>query len=195
MTGRGAAALTTLACGLAAAGFLWTLAALGWRIADLPAVTAPLPADATLSQQLTQINGQHPFGSGGAGKDGAEAASAPSPAGGWRLLATMAAADGGGTALLDRDGSEVTLVRPGDVLAGGERVTRILVDGIDLASPGGTRRVPLAPALTQEEPPRPGRGDVSPSGAAAAVAAAVAAREGAPLQAFDIENVRPVSGH
>jgi hypothetical protein len=189
MTGRGAAALTTLACGLAAAGALWTLAALGWRVADLPAVTAPFPADAALPQQLAQINGQHPFGTGRAGKGGAEALAA-SPAGSWRLLATMAATDGGGTALLDRDGGDVTVVRPGDALDGGERVSRILTDGIELASGGGTRRLALAPALTQEEPPRLGRGDVSPPGAAAA-----AAREGAPPRASDMENVRPASGH
>jgi hypothetical protein len=63
------------------------------------------------------------------------------------LLATIASADGRGTALLERDGGEVKVLQHGDMLAPGEQVSTIAVNGIELSTSNGKRRIELASFL------------------------------------------------
>lgn len=137
--------LATLACGAAGLGLLWTLASLGWRLADLPQAVAPLAPDRVAQQHVAQINGPHPFGVAATrgGASASEAAAADPSAGRWHLLATLATGSGGGTAMLDRAGGEVRIVRQGEWLSPGRRVARILPGGIEVDGPGGTQRIDL----------------------------------------------------
>ncbi len=170
-------ALATLACGAAGLGLLWTLASLGWRLADLPQAVAPLAPDRVVQQHVAQINGPHPFGLAAArgGTAASEADAADPSAGRWHLLATLAAGSGAGTAMLDRAGGEVRIVRQGEWLSPGRRVARILPSGIEIEGPGGTQRIDLQDFLPfwgasppqgegagRLEPALPGR-DSSPS--------------------------------
>jgi hypothetical protein len=141
--------LATLGCVVSVGVFAWVLAMFFWQVAGPLTSTAPLSPDPILKKRIALISAQHPFGIATAG-DQAGASSTSDDAtgsGGWRLLATIASVDGRGTALLERDGHEVKVLQYGDMLAPGEQVSAIGVNGIELTTPQGKRRMELATFL------------------------------------------------
>jgi hypothetical protein len=169
-----APALATLGAVLAAGVLTWVLAGLCWRVLGPAPLAAPAPADPPIAKRLAAIIARRPFGVAAA----ADAPGAPGAAStSWRLLATLASADGQGMALLQRDGDEAQLVQPGTVLPTGERVDAITRDAVAMSGGSGPRRIELAV---------PADAPTTPAGAATASRQA----DGAPPPPGNIVNVR-----
>lgn len=123
---------------------LWLLVGLqaaywGWRVWGNPVPEPrPLPAGSVAAVDPARI--ARALGAGAsAAPSGAVSAPAPAPAaaGGWRLTGVIADRDGGGAAVLVRDGAPARAYRVGSTLPDGWRVSRIERTAVWLAPAQG----------------------------------------------------------
>lgn len=116
----------------------------GWRVwGNLPPEPQPLPPSSTAAVDIERV--ARALGAGAFAEPSAAGMALPSTAaGGWRLTGVIAGHNGGGAAVLERDGMPARAYRVGSVLPDGWRVSRIERGAVWLMPAQGTEAIRLS---------------------------------------------------